>query len=216
MVSNERSRGPLFFIKIKQKDMPKVAVFIDHSNIFKNIRRLKHIDPSWTCLYDPLELSKKIAGNRELSCVRFYCVRPPAYLLKEDQWHQDVHALENKYYAAIEKMQLLKVKYGYITGPKNYLQEKNVDTQLCSDLIMGAALKLFDIAIIIANDGDYIGAIEKAKLLGVKIELLFFRGYFSNGLDTICDLKRRARKSYFQPLVFDGDKDILETICLKK
>lgn len=185
--------------------MVKVAVFIDHSNVFRQIRNIKKADPGWICMYDPFTLAKKLAGNRELVHIGFYCVRPPAYLLKENKWHQGIYTTTNKYYSAIEKLPLITVKYGYLTGPKKFQLEKNLDTQLCSDLVLQAALGDFDVAIIVANDGDYVGAVGNVKILGKKVENVFFKGGLSMNLDKVSDLTRRARKSYFQPIKFDGD-----------
>ena len=96
MVSNERAFGPFCFVQNSYKidamsptntpvNPNKVAVFIDNSNVFRNLYDLKTIDPSWVCFYNPLKLAEKLAGNRELVHVGFYCVRPPAYLLEEGE-----------------------------------------------------------------------------------------------------------------------------------
>ena len=70
--------------------MKKVAVFIDNSNIFKTIKKIKESDKKWNTFYDPLKLGKKVAGhNRELVFINFYCVKPPVYLLQEDAKHKN-------------------------------------------------------------------------------------------------------------------------------
>jgi len=187
----------------------KVAVFIDNSNTFKNIQGVKQRtgDRSWICLYDPLELAKKLAGNRELVSVNFYCVHPPVYLLKEDERHKKIYAITNRYYAAIEKLPLLEVKYGYLKGTRGNLEEKNLDTQLSVDLAKRAAFGEYDVAIIVSSDGDYISAVKVAKECKKGVELLFFRGSVSMNLKGDVDLIRRARKSFFQPLKFNKDGD---------
>lgn len=58
-------------------DSKRAAVFIDNSNIFHNIQRIREADKSWICLYNPLKLAKKLAGGRTLVHIGFYCVRPP-------------------------------------------------------------------------------------------------------------------------------------------
>jgi uncharacterized LabA/DUF88 family protein len=181
----------------------KVSVFLDNSNIFRSIQAVKKVDPSWASFYDPLELAKRLAGKRDLVAVMFYCVHPPAYLLAEDERHKKIHAITNQYYSAIEKLPLVKVKYGHLQGVKGDLHEKNVDTQLSNDIVMGAALSQFDTAIIVSNDGDYVSAVENANKLGKKIEVVFFRGMLSMNLEKACDIKRRARRSLFTPLKLD-------------
>ena len=62
-------------------NLKRIAIFIDNSNVFHYIHDIRQTDPSWVCLYNPLILAEKIAGNRKLVYVGFYCVRPPSYLL---------------------------------------------------------------------------------------------------------------------------------------
>ena len=69
-------------------------------------------------------------------------------------------------------------------------------------MVAHAALGQYDTAILVANDGDYLSAITNAKKLGKRVELLFFRGYLSGALKKSCDLTRRARKSFFELLIF--------------
>ena len=186
------------------KNPSKVAVFIDNSNVFRNLHDLRTSDPLWVCFYNPLKLAEKLAGNRELVQVNFYCVRPPAYLLEEGEKGIKKHATTLQYYAAIEKLSpLLQVKYGDLRGSKGNLQEKNVDTQLATDMVTMAALGKFDTAILISNDGDYVSAVENAKnSFGKKVEVLFLMGRLSMALRHVCDVTRRARRSHFEKLSF--------------
>ena len=45
-------------------DTKRVAVFIDISNVLHNILRIRQMDPKWACLYNPLKLAEKLAGQR--------------------------------------------------------------------------------------------------------------------------------------------------------
>ena len=183
----------------------KISVFIDNSNVFKNIKRIQEDDPEWTNFYNPLILAQKIAGNRELVDVNFYCTRPPSYLLGEDVRHKKIYKVTNRYYAAVEKIEGVTVKYGELKGGRGSPQEKNLDTQLTGDLVADAALSKFDAAIIVSSDGDYVGAVDNAKKFGKKIEVVSFKGFSSMRLRQICDVSRRARRSFFQPLDFKRD-----------
>ena len=183
----------------------KVAVFIDNSNIFKNIQYIRGIDPNWISFYDPFKLAQRLAGNRDLVYVGFYCVHPPAYLLGEDEKHKKKYIATSKYYSAIEKLPLVEVKYGYLKGTKSDPQEKNLDTQLSTNMVTMAALGEYDTAILISNDGDYVSAVEGAKEFSKKVEVVFFKGSLSMNLKKVCDITRRARRSYFQPLDFDKE-----------
>lgn len=177
----------------------RVAVFIDNSNVFHYIHNLKNIDSAWVALYDPLILAQKLAGNRNLKYVGFYCTRPPAYLLSGSVAEQQRYNTAQKYYGEIEKQKSsgVIVKYGDLKGTRGDLQEKNIDTQISTDMVAMAALDEYDIAVLVSNDGDYKSAIENTKKFNKKIENLFFKGSLSMSIDGLCDIKRRARRSFF-------------------
>lgn len=177
--------------------MNRIAVFIDNSNVFKTIQTIKRVDGSWIQMYDPLALSASLAGARELVKVNFYCVPPPAWLLNEGEGSKRRHAVTSRYYSKISQLPNVEVKYGYLQGDKYDPHEKNVDTQISSDMVAGADLGEFETAILVSSDGDYLSAVQNLKKLGKRIEILFFRGFQSDALIQMCDLRRRARRSHF-------------------
>jgi len=182
-------------------DNPKrVAVFIDNSNVFHHIYDIRKIDKSWVSLYNPFVLAQKLAGNRNLVYVGFYCVRPPSYLLSGTREERERYNLTQKYYGEVEKLPNVLIKFGDLKGTKGHLQEKNLDTQLATDMVAMAAFDKYDVAILVSNDGDYKSAIENTKLFNKKIENLFFKGSLSMAIDGACDIKRRARRSFFEKL----------------
>jgi uncharacterized LabA/DUF88 family protein len=180
--------------------LKRVAVFIDNSNVFHYIYDIRKADRSWVALYNPLILAQKLAGNRNLVYVGFYCVRPPSYLLSGTLKEQKKYNLPQKYYGEIEKLPNVEIKFGDLKGTKGQLQEKNLDTQLTANMITMAALDKYDVAILVSNDGDYKSAIESTKIFNKKIENLFFKGSLSGTIDGKCDIKRRARRSFFVKL----------------
>jgi uncharacterized LabA/DUF88 family protein len=182
-------------------DSIRVAVFIDNSNIFHNIRKFRQSDPAWTSLYNPLTLAEKLTGNRKLVYVGFYCVRPPSYLLGGGDEDKKRYRTTVRYYSEVEKLPLVEVKYGDLKGTRGSLQEKNVDTQLSTDMVTMAALDKYDTAILISNDGDYVSAVGNTKQFSKKIEVVFFRNSLSMALRKVCDLTRRARRPYFESLL---------------
>jgi hypothetical protein len=105
----------------------RVAVFIDNSNVFHNLADLHKIDAQWVRLYNPLHLAQRLAGSRTLSYVGFYCTRPPSHLLEEGSEGERRHSMAMRYYAAVEKLPGVEVKYGTLQGSRGELVEKNLD-----------------------------------------------------------------------------------------
>lgn len=178
----------------------RVAVFIDNSNVFRNINNIRKADKNWVCLYNPLFLGKKLAGKRNLAYVGFYCVRPPSYLLFGTEKEKKRYNTTQRYYGEIEKISLVSIKFGDLKGTRGNLQEKNLDTQLATDMVAMAALDEYDVAVLVSNDGDYKSAVENTKRFNKKIEVLFFKGSLSMATSGVGDIKRRARKSFFKKL----------------
>lgn len=180
----------------------RIAVFIDNSNVYKYLNGLKKIDKEWVCLYDPSKLAKKLAGNRTLVAVYFCCTPPPPHMLKTAEG-KEKYSIQTKYYAKIQKMPGVEVRFGNLQGSGDELKEKNLDTQLTANMISLAAQNAFDTAILVSNDRDYVSALEQTKnVFGKKIELVYFKGFISNSLLRLADVPRKARRSFFEKLIF--------------
>ncbi|MDD4990477.1 MAG: NYN domain-containing protein [Candidatus Pacebacteria bacterium] len=121
-------------------------------------------------------------------------------MLSGNEIDKERYNLTQQYYGLIEKLSGVQIKFGDLKGTKGNLQEKNLDTQLATDMVTLAALDKYDVAILVSNDGDYKSAIENTKLFNKKIENLFFKGSLSMAIDGKCDVKRRARRSLFVKL----------------
>ncbi len=192
--------------KIKTSKQNRVAIFIDHTNVYHRLIDMKKIDKSWVTWYNPEILAKKLVGDRELVGIYFYCSPPPAYLLQESEKSKNSYWKQMSYYEEIKKLDKVEVKYGRITGVKGDLHEKNLDTQLNTDLLVQASQNKYDTAMLVSNDGDYESAIQGVKDLGRKIELAFFKYKVSWNLKRISDVSRKMRLSYFEELQFEAKK----------
>ena len=180
----------------------RIAVFIDNSNVYKYLNELRKTDKKWICLYDPSKLAKKLAGDRTLVAIYFYCTPPPSQMLSTPEG-KEKHSIQTKYYTEIQKLPGVEVRFGNLQGAGGELKEKNLDTQLTANMISLAAQNMFDTAILVSNDRDYVSAIEQTKnIFGKKIELLYFKGFISNSLWRLADVPRKARPSFFERLVF--------------
>ena len=180
--------------------MPSIrtAIFIDNSNVYQRIKDLKKIDPEWVSLYDPEELAQKLAGNKEVVFIGFYCTPPPISLLSRNERGKEAYTTQMKYFDAISKKKNVTIKHGVLTGPAFGEKEKNLDTKIATDIVTMAALNRYDIAILVSNDGDYVSPVEKViDDFKRRVELAYFKGNVSMDLKRVCDLSKRLRRSYF-------------------
>lgn len=189
------------------KNNRRVAVFIDNSNVYKHLVGLNRIDRNWIKTYNPKYLADILAGNRKLTSVFFYCSPPPKFMLKRDTLKEKNYLRQISYYEAIKKLPKLHVKYGRLTGNKDRLQEKNLDTQLTSDMIKFAAEDEYNTAILVSNDGDYESAVHTVNSFKKEVELVYFRKNVSMALKSVCKISRRVRQSFFKKLVFTNIKN---------
>src|SRR3989344_6429669 len=175
----------------------RVAVFIDNSNVYHSLSRIRKTDPTWTITYNPIFLAEKLAGNRRLIGVFFYCVPPPVYLLSEGISGRGKYWKQMGYFDNIRKLNRVSLKYARLEGTRDNLREKNLDTQLVTDMLVLAAQNAYDTAILVANDGDYASAVAGVEKLGRHIELGHFRKGLSHELKAVCKIAHPLRKSFF-------------------
>ncbi len=180
----------------------RVAVFIDHSNVVHRLIEMRLLDKSWIRWYNPTFLAKSLCGGRELSGVHFYCAPPPPYLLTGTELEKDKYWEQMRYYSLIEKLDGVELKYASVKGVRGSIVEKNLDTQLNSDMLLKSISNDFDVAILVSNDGDYVSALNGVRTLGRRVELGYFKGKCSMDLKRSSDLSRRLRKNYF--ITLDG------------
>jgi len=64
---------------------------------------------------------------------------------------------------------------------------KGDDVYLAVDLVSGAYENLYDTAIIISGDEDFVPAIKKVQKLGKKVINAYFKSTSSDYLKSICD-----------------------------
>jgi len=184
----------------------RVSVYIDNSNVFKLIEDINKSLPSplkWSKSYDPLFLANVLAGPRQLVKTNFYCTPPPEYLKsKLTKDGHKIYWIQTSYFEEIKKMKDVELKYGYLTGPIDDLHEKNLDSQIITDMQKHAYADVYDTAVLVAGDGDYLSVVRAVKETGKRVELVYFGGHGSMSLMQECDLTRRFRKSFVKSLPF--------------
>jgi uncharacterized LabA/DUF88 family protein len=174
----------------------RVALFVDGLNVRFRLRECH-----WTELYDVGHLARSLAGPRQLVTATF-CHPPPVRAQLGDRRY----ATERAYLQAVAKDQSVIIPRGpYMTrrvreGVTIWL-EKQTDVLIASEMLHQAATGAIDVAIIATADADLVPAIRRTIDLGVKVELLRFRGSVPRifELDRVASVCLRARPAHFRP-----------------
>ena len=162
----------------KKKD--RVAIFIDGSNFYHSSKKLNVVDK-----INFQKLVNELVGDRELAKVFYYnspldiSVNPKIY------WKQQ------KFFnvlRSIPKVEIVLCKQRKVVrnGKIDY-EVKGDDTHLVSDLVGEAYENLYDTAIIVSGDEDFISQIKRVRKLGKKIENAWFSSSSSFNLRNACD-----------------------------
>ena len=166
-----------------KEDKEKVSIFIDGSNLYHS---LKKINARIKELKKYQQLINILVNDRNLVDIFYYNASLDITFNSERYWKQQ------KYFEKLKKIPKLKLiicklrKHKTRTG-EIWFDVKGDDANFITDLISGAYENLYDTAIIVSGDEDFIPAIKKVQKLGKKIENAYFKSSSSNALKKSCD-----------------------------
>ena len=144
----------------------RVMIFIDGSNSYhslKNFFRRTDIDIGKFC--------SKLLEKRRL--IRIYYYNAKVGLKEEPGRYRD----QQKFFASVTAVPYTELRLGrlvYNNWPDTPPYEKGVDIQLATDMITHSFKNNYDVAILVAGDNDYVGAIQSVKDNGKNVEVALF------------------------------------------
>lgn len=167
----------------------RVNVYIDGSNFHHACRReLKRS-------VNLGKFAKKLVGpNREHRRTYYYTARIPLDYNKQQYYAQQ------RFFSALDRTPYFEVRLGRLMRRDNNWIEKGVDMLLGIDLLRHATNNLYDTAIVVSGDGDFIHAVQAVKDTGKDVEVAFFEKGISRYLLRSSDLFRELKTSFFKEL----------------
>jgi uncharacterized LabA/DUF88 family protein len=116
------------------------------------------------------------------------------------------------YWKAIEVLDDVHLGFGALRGLKRKARQKGVDVQITVDMLVGAFSALFDIAILVAGDADFVPLVEEVKRRGVMVAVAASPKSLSDDLRRVCDryLQLDQTSNWLQPMLVGG-KPILSS-----
>jgi uncharacterized LabA/DUF88 family protein len=144
----------------------RVMIFIDGSNLYHSLKGFfKRTD------IDIGKLSKKLLDRRRL--VRIYYYNAKVGLKEEPQRYRDQQA----FFGSVNAIPYSELRLGrlvYHNWPNSPPYEKGVDIQLATDMITHSFKNNYDVAVLVAGDNDFVGALQSVKDNGKNVEVALF------------------------------------------
>jgi len=141
-------------------------IFIDGSNLYHSLKgHFKRTD------IDIGKFTSKLMERRRL--VRIYYYNAIVGQREEPERYRNQQA----FFASVSAIPYCELRLGrlvYINWPNTPPYEKGVDIQLTTDLLTHSFKNNYDVAILVAGDSDYVGALQAVKDNGKNIEVALF------------------------------------------
>ena len=165
----------------------RVAIFIDGSNLYHNLKRFD-IKTKFE------EIIKRIETKRKIVDI-FYYTALLDRSINEERYKEHKRFLDKikeipNFHVVLCNLRRVILKDGFVN-----FAIKGDDVYLATDLIKGAYENLYDVAIIVSGDADFIPAIKLVQKNGKKIINAFFPKSSSYLLRNCCDGSINLKKS---------------------
>lgn len=144
----------------------RVMIFIDGSNLYHSLKSFFN-----RADVDMGKLGNKLLDKRRL--VRIYYYNAKVGHKEEPERYHDQQA----FFASVSAIPYCELRLGrlvYNNWPNTPPYEKGVDIQLATDLITHSFKNNYEVAILVAGDNDYVGALQAVKDNGKNVEVALF------------------------------------------
>ena len=144
----------------------RLMIFIDGSNLYHSLKsHFKRTD------IDIGKFCQKLLDKRRL--IRIYYYNALVGRREEPERYRD----QQTFLASVNAIPYCELRLGrlvYINWPNSPPYEKGVDIMLTTDLLTHSYKNNYDVAILVAGDSDYVGALQAVKDNGKNVEVALF------------------------------------------
>jgi len=144
----------------------RVMIFIDGSNLYHSLKNI--------CGRTDLDIGRfcrKLWGRRKLVRIYYYNARV-GYKEEPERYKQ-----QQAFFNSINAIPYSELRLGrlvYTNWPSVPPYEKGIDVQLATDMLTHSFKSNYDVAILVAGDNDFVGALQAVKDNGKHIEVALF------------------------------------------
>jgi len=154
------------------------AIFIDGSFIFHTSMKLNF-------RIDYKKFLEFMLGNDYLTNATYYTALPPENEI-EAKHRAFIKVLKKDVRLKVKSIPLLKINGG--GGGNDSCYSKGEDVMLACEMVRGAALDYYDVAVLVSGDGDFVPAVQMVQELGKRILVVSF----SHSLNNVLDMEANA------------------------
>ncbi len=144
----------------------KVMIFIDGSNLYHSLKNnLGRTD------LDVGKFARKLLGRRRLTRIYYYNAKVG------QREEPERYRAQQTFFNTVSAVPYCELKLGrlvYNNWPNSPPYEKGIDIQLATDMITHSYKNNFDVAVLVAGDNDYVGAVQAVKDNGKHVEIALF------------------------------------------
>jgi uncharacterized LabA/DUF88 family protein len=180
-------------------------VFIDGSNLYHSLKSFFNRTD-----IDMGGLADRLIEKRRLIRVYYYNARVGR---KEES---DRYRRQQAFFKGVTSTPYVELRLGrlvYQDWPNSPPYEKGVDIQLATDLLTHSFKNNFDVAVIVAGDTDYVGALQSVKDNGKNVEVaLFGKDRTSRPLREVADRVIEMDGRFLRGCWKNGSTSSLDTI----
>jgi len=169
----------------------KSAIFIDGDYVRKVWLRKKGI-------LDFEQLSTLLTDGTERMRTYYYNCKP-IWNPNTGEGNEELFNKMEKFFTALQKLPRFQLVFGRLREMDGKFTQKGVDMRLGIDLVQQSLTGQIGKVVLLANDSDYVYAIEKAKDAGVIVVLAYFpESSVNEDLLTVVDEKIKLSNEFLK------------------
>ncbi|MHA1720612.1 MAG: LabA-like NYN domain-containing protein [Promethearchaeota archaeon] len=189
-------------------DMLRVKIYIDGPNFYHGLQSIgkKYREFQFNFAGMGRTLTTK---NRNLVGINYYS--SPF----NQQRNPGIYREQQKFFARLRNngisVILCKTEYRIVDRNAHILQSKGTikgdDISIAVDMLSDAYDDVYDVAILVSSDGDFVPLVKKVQSMGKRVEILYFENLKSWELINSCKNYRQVSKSLIRRNFIPKDED---------
>lgn len=154
----------------------RVVLFVDGSNFYHCL-----MDQFRRADVDFSKLALALCAGRRLIRTYYY----NAAVRREDG--EERYQAQQKFFDSLKRVPYLDLRLGRLERRGGTVVEKGIDVKVATDMLWQAHNNVYDTAILVSGDADYVPAVEAVKAIGKHVEVAFVASGRSQALQQTAD-----------------------------